>query len=982
MAIYHLTVKVISRAAGSSVLASAAYRSASRLHDERLDRAHDFTRKTGVVHSEILLPDGAPEHLGGRERLWNAVEAGEKRKDAQLSREVEFAIPREMTQADGIALARDFVQREMVDRGMVADLNVHWEIGADGQARPHAHVMLTLREFGDGRAGAPDFGAKVRDWNATALVEHWREAWADHVNARLAALDIDASIDHRTLEAQGLDLEPQNKIGPAAARRAGEGLEVERLADHAEIARRNGARIIAEPSIALDAMTHQQATFTRRDVAMFVHRHSDGKEQFDQAMSAVMEAPDLVALGHYGRSAERFTSRDMIASELRLELATSRLAVQAGHPVDAHHRTAALSRSQAAGLTLSGEQRAAFDHVTASRDLGVVVGYAGTGKSALLGVAREAWESAGYTVRGAALSGIAAENLESGSGIASRTLASLELAWSQGREPLRARDVLVIDEAGLVGTRQMERVVSAAQQAGAKVVLVGDPEQLQSIEAGAAFRATVEQHPHVEITEVRRQREDWQRDATRHLATGRTADALQAYGEHAMVHAGETRAAAQAELIDRWDKDRLEHPDQTRIILSHTNEARHALNAAARERLRDAGQLGEDATVQTEAGTRVFARGDRVMLLKNDRGLGVKNGILGSVGAVTPRRMTVDLDAGRSVVFDLKDYAHVDHGYAATLHKSQGVTVDRTHVLATPGLDRHSTYVALSRHRDRVDLHYGKDDFENGPTLARRLSRERTKDMALDHRDASDPDAARLFAERRGITFPERAKAVVRKVRDIFAGFKPLDRSSPEALQHASPDRPAKTPSPARDDFGDLRRRAVQGHARAVVEVLQAGGRGHPALPHQVTALQKARTALDCFDRNASSVLEREYRADHGLVEDVAGHRTQRAIRILQREAELQADPAKRADRFVTEWGRLNARRSEAYADGDMKGMAGVRHRMAEMAQTLERDPQMESLLRNRQAALGVEAEAGRSLAQTLATSIGADRGRGRGMGI
>ncbi|MDQ0453493.1 Ti-type conjugative transfer relaxase TraA [Brevundimonas nasdae] len=842
--------------------------------------------------------------------------------------------------------------------------------------------MLTLREVGEGRAGARDFGAKVREWNATGLVEHWREAWADHVNAQLAALDIDASIDHRSLEAQGLDLEPQNKIGAAAARRLGKGLEVERLIDHAEIARRNGAKIIAEPSIALDAMTHQQATLTRRDIAMFVHRHSDGQEQFDQAMSAVMNAPDLVALGQDGRGAERFTSRDMIATELRLERATARLATQVGHPVDQHHRTAALARSQAAGLTLSGEQRAAFEHVTDSRDFGVVVGYAGTGKSALLGVAREAWEDAGYTVRGAALSGIAAENLESGSGIASRTLASLELAWSQDRELLRARDVLVIDEAGLVGTRQMERVVSVAQAAGAKVVLVGDPEQLQSIEAGAAFRATVERHPHVEITEVRRQREGWQRDATRHLATGRTADALQAYADQAMVHAGETRAVAQAELIARWDKDRLKHPDRTRIILTHTNEARHALNAAARDRLSDAGQLGEDATVQTAAGARVFAPGDRVMLLKNDRGLGVKNGMLGSVGAVTPRQMTVDLDAGRSVVFDLRDYAHVDHGYAATLHKSQGVTVDRTHVLATPGLDRRSTYVALSRHRDRVDLHYGKDDFDDGPGLARRLSRERTKDMALDSRDPSDPDAARLFAERRGITFPDRMKAVVRKVRDIFAGFKPLDRSSPEASQPASPDRPAKTPSPASDDFGDLRRRAVQGHARAVGEIFKAEGRGHPALPHQVTALQKARTALDRFDRNASSSLERSYRADNGLPEEVAGGRTQRAIRILQLEAERQADPVKRADRFVNDWTHLNARRAEAYGAGDMKMMSDARDRMAALAKALERDPQMESVLRGRQATLGIETEVGRSLGQTLARSIGADRGRGRGMGI
>ena len=205
MAIYHLSVKVISRSAGRSAVAAAAYRSAGHLNDERIDRTHDFTNKGGVVHSEVLLPEGAPGHLSDREQLWNAVEASEKRKDAQLSREVEFAIPRELNQEQGIALARDFVEREFVDRGMIADLNVHWDIGADGLAKPHAHVMLTMREVdGDG------FGAKVRDWNRTELVEHWRERWAEHVNERLAELDIDARIDHRSLEAQGIDLEPRD----------------------------------------------------------------------------------------------------------------------------------------------------------------------------------------------------------------------------------------------------------------------------------------------------------------------------------------------------------------------------------------------------------------------------------------------------------------------------------------------------------------------------------------------------------------------------------------------------------------------------------------------------------------------------------------------------------------------------------------------------------------------------------------------------
>ena len=732
MAIFHLSVKVISRAAGRSAVAAAAYRSAERLHDERLDRAHDFTNKSGVVHSEVMLPENAPEEWRDRERLWNNVEAFEKRKDAQLSREVEFAIPREMNQQQGIELARDFVSREFVDHGMVADLNVHWDIGAEGFAKPHAHVMLTMREIvvsDDGEAG---FGQKVRDWNRIELVEQWRERWAENVNQRLAELDIDARIDHRSLEAQGIALEPQDKIGPAASRMGDRGLEAERLADHREIAQRNGERIITNPRLALDAITHGQATFTERDIAMFVHRHSDGREQYDAVIGAVRLSPDLIVLGQDGRGEDRFTSRAMIEAEQRLHRAAEAMAARQRHRVSDAARDVALARASDRGLHLSGEQRAAFDHVTDRSDLGIVVGYAGTGKSAMLGAARDAWESSGLEVRGAALSGIAAEGLEHGSGIASRTIASLEHGWAQGRELLTARDVLVIDEAGMVGTRQMERVLSHAADAGAKVVLVGDPQQLQSIEAGAAFRAIHERHGGVEITEVRRQRADWQREATRELATGRTSEAIRAYDDAGMVHVAASRDAARSELVDRWDRDRQARPGDTRIILTHTNDEVRALNDAARGRMRAAGELGSDIAVKVERGDRMFASGDRIMFLRNERSLEVKNGTLGVVEQVDARSMTGRTGDGRAVAFDLKDYAHVDHGYSATIHKAQGMTVDRAHVLATPGMDSHSAYVALSRHRGGVDLHYGRDDFKDQGKLIRTLSRERAKDMAHD----------------------------------------------------------------------------------------------------------------------------------------------------------------------------------------------------------------------------------------------------------
>ncbi|MFT8803073.1 MAG: MobQ family relaxase, partial [Gluconobacter cerinus] len=174
MALYHLHAKILSRSHGRNALASAAYRSASRLHDSLRTRRHDFTKKTGVIHSQILLPTGASEVFLDRGTLWNEVERVEKRKDAQLAREVEFALPCELKPVQAIGLARDFVRQQFVSRGMIADLNVHWDIARNGQKKPHAHVMLTMRHI-----DYTGFGQKNRAWNAKSLLLLWRKAWAD-----------------------------------------------------------------------------------------------------------------------------------------------------------------------------------------------------------------------------------------------------------------------------------------------------------------------------------------------------------------------------------------------------------------------------------------------------------------------------------------------------------------------------------------------------------------------------------------------------------------------------------------------------------------------------------------------------------------------------------------------------------------------------------------------------------------------------------
>ena len=1010
MAIYHLSVKVISRSTGASALAAGAYRCGGRLYDERLNRHHDFTRKENVIHSEVMLPEGAPEAWRDRETLWNRVELGEKRKDAQLAREVEFAIPREMNEAQGIDLARDFVAQEFVSRGMVADLNVHWDQGLDGEMKPHAHVMLTMREI-EGQ----DFGAKVREWNATSLVEHWREAWAECVNERLAELDLDVRIDHRSFEAQGIELEPQSKIGPAAQRMEIGGREAERTKEHLEIARENGAKIIGDPTIALDAITRQQATFTRQDLARFIHRHSADKEQFNAAFSQVLSSPELVSLGEDDRGRLRFTSRDLVETELRLYRSSESLARHAGHGVSDRLREEALSRATERGIALSSEQIAAVEHLTESKDLGLVIGYAGAGKSTLLSVAREAWEESGYRVRGLALSGIAAENLELGSGIESRTIASLEYGLSQGRDQISSDDILVIDEAGMVGLRQMERLTSIAEECGAKIVLIGDPEQLQAIEAGAAFRALAERHNRVEITEVRRQNEDWQREATKDLAKGKVREALQSYEAHDQIHAAETREEAREALIEGWDKSRQANPDASRIILVHTNDERRSLNDLARERLKLAGELRDEISLKLEVGTRDMGLGERVMLLKNDRNLSVKNGMLGEITELSSTHMSLHLDNGRDISFDLKDYAQIDYGYAATIHKAQGVTVDHTHVLATPGLDRHSAYVALSRHRDSVDLHYGQDDFDSLDRLSTTLSRDRAKDMVSDYAKATefqeisirDPasydqdlnlrkfapqseikiptqllkDQAALFASRRGIGFETEPDAKIDtkphrdRYRGIFANFIPGNASARQK------DPPQESLSPAQERRARVHE-AIQKHARSVEDIFEMQEAKLPVLPDQRAALQQSRKNLDAFNPHYSKDLEQAYTGNRPLAQETATGNPRRAIQVLQVEAEIRANPNLRADRFVQSWQALSRQRDEQLMKRDFTSRQSLTDSMGEMARGLERDPQLESILRNRQKDLGLTPGLEQSISRSLLIQLGLERQRNLGLSL
>ncbi|WP_457195851.1 MobQ family relaxase [Paenibacillus polymyxa] len=219
LAIYHLSAQVISRSDGRSAVAAAAYRAGEELLDERLGQVHNFKKKQ-VFARHIMAPTDAPEWVYNRQKLWNAVEFSEKRKDAQLCREIEISLPKELNKEQQEALYKTYVQEQFVDRGMVADLGVH----LNDPGNPHVHIMLTTREI-----TSEGFGKKNRDWNDKALLQSWREQWSAHANRALEKAGFDDRIDHRSFVDQGIeDRLPTIHEGPISRAMENRGVETER----------------------------------------------------------------------------------------------------------------------------------------------------------------------------------------------------------------------------------------------------------------------------------------------------------------------------------------------------------------------------------------------------------------------------------------------------------------------------------------------------------------------------------------------------------------------------------------------------------------------------------------------------------------------------------------------------------------------------------------------------------------------------------
>jgi len=341
----------------------------------------------------------------------------------------------------------------------------------------------------------------------------------------------------------------------------------------------------------------------------------------------------------------------------------------------------------------------------------VLIAAAGTGKTFSLDAARDGWQRAGYTVIGCALAATAAQELETGSGIPSSTLASLTGYLDSGEVQLHDHVVVVVDEAGMVGTRDIAPLLTAAAAARAKVVLVGDPRQLPEITAGGLLGHLESRRRAITLTENHRQTDPTERTALAELRAGDVNRAVVLLRERGGIVHGPNSETVRDGMVGDWWQHRQHGSDA--LMLTRRNADVDDLNRRARRLVADAGELSGEPI---EIAGRPFQIGDQIVCLRNDYRSHVRNGTTGTITNINHHRSTITIDTDYGV--RQLDSAYlaaglIRHGYAITVHKAQGRTADHGLLLGTDDLTRESGYVGLSRGRESNRLYVVSTDCDD-----------------------------------------------------------------------------------------------------------------------------------------------------------------------------------------------------------------------------------------------------------------------------
>lgn len=737
MAIAFARVTIHSRSKGHSAVAASAYRTGTRQIDERTGLVYDFSHRADVVFKETLLPLNSNSNYMNREYLWNQIELTEKRIDSQLCKDVVLALPKELELTHQIELTKRFANTHFIENGIPADIAIH----DHGDGNPHAHILIPTR-----RLEKDSFSKyKARDLNPSFYSgkviedEYWGDKWRDFQNDFFHDKEIDMTVDLNHLITERHQGKQRN-AKDNYIKQENELIRQQRIA-------------LLEPENLINHISLTHSVFTRRDIEKLIFKTltQEQTSQFHSLVETVLQHKDVIHLGLNQEGRDAFTTRNQYIAESNLLTAVEQLLARKGH-IGKQNTDNLVQQYQ-----LNEEQTEAFSYVTKGSDISVLIGRPGVGKSYLLKPIKEHYETIGFRVIGASLSGKVAKALQNDTGINSFTLHSLNYRLQNNKLALTSKDIIVIDEAGMVDFANLASIIEAVNKAHAKIILVGDPDQLKPIHKGEIFKAIAAHTGYLELSNIRRQKDLGDRNASLMLARGEVEQAIEHYNQKEAIHFSETMAESLNQVVNDWQTNiDSKKSIQENLMFAFTRAAVTELNVAARQLLKNKDLLSQEEftfynSIQNsepqDQQKIKLAQGDRVLLRKNDNTLGIRNGDMAFVEAIQFNELKVRLDSGQLVTIP-HAYKHIDYGYATTVHKGQGMTVTNASVLIDSKYwDKHLSFVAMTRHREKLTIYADKHQHPDINSLTKTLSRAKSKDNVIDWplsvaiRNGFDPDS-------------------------------------------------------------------------------------------------------------------------------------------------------------------------------------------------------------------------------------------------
>lgn len=760
MAIQFARCEYVSRSTGGNACRKASYNQRTAMRCERTGELFSFADRVGHAYHEILLPEGADEKFKESSFLWNTVEKFETRKNSQLLKEIVVALPDDppVSLADRIELCRRFSGRHFVEKGLIVQMDIH--APEESEKNWHAHLLVTTRRLSED--GTTFEKTKARDLDPVVRkglvieADVWGEHWRDLQNAYFEEKGYDLKVDP-------VGILSQEHLGPIRMRH-----HMNEAIGRSQSLQQVNQKLAQDPRCVLEALTRTQAVFSSRDIELFLNKHVP-LEMREDVFEGILSHKSLLLL--YDSETTQvtgcYTTKRVRDEEEKLMRFAEAIAQKSAPSLSASSIAVGLENK-----SFTEEQLKAYQQcVQSGNNLCLIQGRAGVGKTYVLDAIRKAHESEGYRVLGLAPTHKVTQDLTQ-SGFEAKTCHSFLFALKNNREQINTHTptVVIVDEAGMLGTTLSVELLHKIRKSGAKLICVGDDRQLSAVDRGGVFQSLLNRYPSVELTQVKRQSIGWQKMMSEDLSQGKIRNSVDLLQSHGGIHWQDTKEEALIELLKAWDQERQTHPNHTLMILAQKNTEVDALNAGVRDILKAQGQLGNVALIcQTPRGETEFAMGDRIQLTKTDKRQGLKNGQFGTIETIDLKNKTMQvfLENGGKQEINTQTYRGLRHGYASTVYKAQGSTLDSVYVLHSKTTNRSTSYVALTRQTKSLSLFVSKDETPHETALIQQMSRPNKNNLSLNF--ATKRDINRKLQDKTfTTTLKEQAERLLTKVKDAF----------------------------------------------------------------------------------------------------------------------------------------------------------------------------------------------------------------------